>query len=82
MAGPAWLTARPIAHRGYHDRGAGRVENTGAAFAAAIARDFAIECDVRLTSDEEVVVFHDGTLDRLTGEAFRQIDGFARMQAA
>lgn len=71
MAGPAWLTARPIAHRGFHDRAAGRVENTGAAFAAAMARGFAIECDVRLTSDEEVVVFHDGTLDRLTSETGR-----------
>jgi glycerophosphoryl diester phosphodiesterase len=45
----------------------GRVENTLPAFAAAIARDFAIECDVRATSDGEVVVFHDDTLERLTG---------------
>jgi glycerophosphoryl diester phosphodiesterase len=71
MAGPAWLTARPIAHRGYHDRGAGRVENTAAAFAAAIDRGFAIECDVRLTTDDEVVVFHDDVLDRLTEETGR-----------
>jgi glycerophosphoryl diester phosphodiesterase len=71
MAGPAWLTARPIAHRGYHDRAAGRIENTGAAFAAAIARGFAIECDVRLTADDEVVVFHDDLLDRLTEETGR-----------
>jgi glycerophosphoryl diester phosphodiesterase len=61
-----WLTARPIAHRGYHDRAAGRVENTASAFAAAIDHDFAIECDLRLTSDEEVIVLHDETLDRLT----------------
>jgi glycerophosphoryl diester phosphodiesterase len=64
--GLGWLTARPIAHRGYHDRAAGRIENTYSAFAAAIERSFAIECDLRLTSDEEVIVFHDETLDRLT----------------
>ncbi|MEJ1158782.1 glycerophosphodiester phosphodiesterase family protein [Prosthecomicrobium sp. N25] len=62
----AFLTRRPIAHRGYHDIGAGRVENTLSAFRAAIDRDFAIECDLQLTADGEAVVFHDFTLDRLT----------------
>ena len=47
-----WLTARPIAHRGFHDRAAGRIENTLPAAAAAVARDFAIECDLQLTADE------------------------------
>ena len=61
-----WLTQRPIAHRGYHDRVAGRIENTASAFAAAIAHNFAIECDVRLTADEDAAVFHDETLERLT----------------
>jgi len=63
---PDWLTARPIAHRGLHDRGAGIVENTLAAAEAAIARNFAIECDVQLSRDGEAMVFHDDTLDRLT----------------
>jgi glycerophosphoryl diester phosphodiesterase len=66
VAGLDWLTARPIAHRGFHDAAAGRVENTGSAFEAAIARGFAIECDLQLTDDEDVVVFHDDTLDRLS----------------
>lgn len=61
-----WLIARPIAHRGYHDAASGRIENTLPAFEAAIARNFAIECDVRETSDGQVVVFHDDTLARLT----------------
>lgn len=66
MAAPGWLTARPIAHRGYHDAAAGRFENTLPAAEAAIARNFAIECDLQLTADHSVVVFHDDTLDRLT----------------
>jgi glycerophosphoryl diester phosphodiesterase len=69
LTGPgslSWLTARPIAHRGFHEAGAGRLENTAPAFGAAIERNFAIECDVRLTGDEAVVVFHDDTLDRMT----------------
>lgn len=61
-----WLTARPIAHRGLHDRAAGRIENTLPAMEAAIARNFAIECDLQLTKDGVPVVFHDDVLDRLT----------------
>jgi glycerophosphoryl diester phosphodiesterase len=61
-----WLTARPIAHRGLHDEANGIIENTASAAKAAIAGNYAIECDVQLTSDGEAVVFHDFTLDRLT----------------
>lgn len=64
----AWLTTRPIAHRGLHGRAAGRIENSLAAARAAVARGYAIECDVLLSADGEVVVFHDDTLDRLTAE--------------
>ena len=60
------LTARPIAHRGLHDADRGVVENTASAFAAAIARNYAIECDLQLTKDGEAVVFHDEHLERLT----------------
>lgn len=66
MAGPAWLTARPVAHRGFHDRAAGRIENTLPAAEAAIARGFAVECDLQLTRDDVAIVFHDDELDRLT----------------
>jgi glycerophosphoryl diester phosphodiesterase len=60
-----WLVARPIAHRGLHDVKAGRLENTSSGFAAAIARDYAIECDLQVTADGEAMVFHDETLDRM-----------------
>jgi glycerophosphoryl diester phosphodiesterase len=63
---PAWLTARPIAHRGLHDRAAGIPENTLAAADAAIAGGFGIECDVQLSADGEPMVFHDFALGRLT----------------
>jgi glycerophosphoryl diester phosphodiesterase len=63
---PDWLTARPVAHRGMHDIARGIVENMPAAAEAAIARGFAIECDIQLTSDGEAMVHHDHALGRLT----------------
>lgn len=63
----SWLTERPIAHRGLHDMNATRWENTLAALTSAANRGFAIECDVHLTADRVPVLFHDETLDRLTG---------------
>lgn len=66
MAAPDWLTARPIAHRGLHDRAAGIPENTIAAAEAAIAGGYAIECDVQPSADGQAMVFHDEALGRLT----------------
>jgi glycerophosphoryl diester phosphodiesterase len=63
----SWLKQRPVAHRGFHDMNKTRWENTLSAFAAAIERGYAIECDVHLTLDGEVIVFHDNDLKRLTG---------------
>jgi glycerophosphoryl diester phosphodiesterase len=53
-----------IAHRG----GAGlRPENTMAAFENAVRLGAdAVECDVHLSKDDEVVVIHDDTVDRTT----------------
>jgi len=55
----------PIAHRGLFDPAAGRIENTRAAFQAAIDADLGIECDVRPAAGGIPVVFHDDTIDRL-----------------
>ncbi len=61
-----WLIARPVAHRGLHDAAAGIIENTPSAFTAAVAANYAIECDIQLSADGEAMVFHDQTLERLT----------------
>lgn len=62
----SWITERPIAHRGLHDKEAGRLENCRASFEAAIAGNFAIELDVQITRDGKAAVFHDYDLSRLT----------------
>jgi len=61
-----WIAGRTFAHRGLH--GPGVPENSPAAFAAAIARGFGIECDIQLSADGEAMVFHDWELDRMTRE--------------
>ena len=66
MRAPDWLTARPVAHRGLHDRARGIVENMPAAAEAAISGNFGIECDIQLTADGEAMVHHDDALGRLT----------------
>ena len=66
MRAPDWLTARPVAHRGLHDRARGIVENMPGAALAAIDGNFAIECDIQLSADGEAMVHHDDALGRLT----------------
>ncbi|WP_425991502.1 glycerophosphodiester phosphodiesterase [Afipia sp. DC4300-2b1] len=63
---PGWLTARPIAHRGLHDRARGIIENMPSAVDAAVAGNFAIEVDLQATADNEAMVHHDYALGRLT----------------
>ncbi|URQ76383.1 MAG: glycerophosphodiester phosphodiesterase [Candidatus Ochrobactrum gambitense] len=74
MSSIEWLAKRPIAHRGLHDLNKTRWENTLAAFEAAARAGFAIECDVHLTKDGGVVVFHDDDLQRLAGREGRISD--------
>lgn len=63
---PGWLTARPIAHRGLHDKTRRIIENMPSAIDAAVAGNFGIEVDLQLASDNEVMVHHDFELGRLT----------------
>jgi glycerophosphoryl diester phosphodiesterase len=56
-----------FAHRGLH--GPGVPENSLAAFRAAIDAGAGVECDVRLSADGKVVVFHDHDLRRLCASA-------------
>jgi len=63
---PDWLIARPIAHRGLHDRARGIIENMPSAIDAAVAGNFAIEVDLQPSADNEAMVHHDYELGRLT----------------
>ncbi len=74
MPSLAWLTARPIAHRGLHDASAGVIENTASAFAAAIAGGYGIETDLQISADGEAMVHHDDALGRLTEGSGRLAD--------
>lgn len=55
----------PLAHRGYHDKTRGVIENSPSAFRAAIAAGYGIELDIQLSADNRAMVFHDDTLDRV-----------------
>lgn len=61
----SWLVETPIAHRGLHDKT--HPENSLGAFQRACESGYAIELDVQLLADETVVVFHDESLSRMTG---------------
>lgn len=56
--------SRDYAHRGLH---ADAPENSLAAFEAAAKAGYGIELDVQLSKDDEVYVFHDYSLERMTG---------------
>lgn len=60
---------RCYAHRGLH--GNGVAENSLTAFRLAVEAGYGIELDLQTTKDGKVVVFHDGTLKRMCGEAVK-----------
>ena len=59
-----------FAHRGLH-RGSDFPENSLIAFAAALEAGAGIECDLRLTADDQIVVFHDADAKRMCGSPMR-----------
>lgn len=60
----SWVINTPIAHRGLHNFDF--PENSLPAFDNAVKHGFAIELDVRILDDHNVVVFHDEKLSRMT----------------
>ncbi len=60
------------AHRGLH--GGDIPENSLPAFARAVEQGFGIELDVQLSADGVIMVFHDDTLARMTGEVGKLCD--------
>ena len=69
MSPPArcpWLFDQPFAHRGLWLK-SGPPENSMAAFDAAARAGLGVELDVRVSADHEAMIFHDPTLQRMTG---------------
>ena len=62
------------AHRGLHNIKDGIPENSMAAFKRAVDAGYGIELDVQLTKDRIPVVFHDFTLERMTGQPGKVYD--------
>lgn len=62
----SWLVEKYVAHRGLHDEES--PENSLSAFEKAIGKGYVIELDVQQIADGTVVVFHDTSLSRMTGQ--------------
>jgi glycerophosphoryl diester phosphodiesterase len=60
-----WIKTEYFAHRGLHNKV--YPENTFGAFNNAVKHEFDIELDIRLSKDQQIVVFHDNNLQRLCG---------------
>lgn len=59
------------AHRGLFNNDGDAPENSLLAFKRAVEKGYGIELDVQLTKDDQLIVFHDASLKRMTG-----IDGY------
>ena len=55
-----------VAHRGLHNKEV--MENSLKAFELALEANSAIELDIHITKDEQIVVVHDSDLTRVTGK--------------
>lgn len=67
-----WLFTRPIAHRGLW--GGNIIENSLTAYKNAAENGYPIEIDLFVTTDGEIVCFHDDTLSRMTGASGKITD--------
>lgn len=66
---PPGFLDRSFAHRGLH--GPELPENSAGAVRAAVEAGYGIEIDLQISSDGRAMVFHDDTLERMTGETGR-----------
>lgn len=64
MTDLSWLTAPPVAHRGFHDGEQDALGKQASAFTTAAERGYAIECNIHLSSDGIPVTIRDGDLQR------------------
>jgi glycerophosphoryl diester phosphodiesterase len=62
-----WLTKYLYSHRGLFDNRGAAPENSLAAFQASVQNGYGMELDVQAAGDGAPIVFHDFTLDRMTG---------------
>ena len=62
---------RTFAHRGLYTKNQSVPENSLPAFLAAVEAGYGVELDVQLTSDGQIVVFHDDSLERVCGVSGR-----------
>ena len=60
-----WIKSSYIAHRGFHSLDKSIPENSLLAFKKAIDYGYAIELDIHILRDGNVVVFHDDNLSRI-----------------
>ena len=67
LEGNRWLVDTFICHRGYHSGDSTCPENSMKAFERAAQGGFAVELDVQLLADNEIVVFHDVNTSRMIG---------------
>lgn len=58
----SFLKQNKIAHRGVHEK---YQENTLLAIKEAIKRNYTVELDIRMTLDQQLIVYHDDTLKRI-----------------
>lgn len=69
-----FLKNRIIAHRGYHDISKNIPENSIASYKRAIEYGYAIEIDLHLLKDGNIVSMHDDYLERMTGNSKKIVD--------
>ena len=69
------FAGRTFAHRGLYRKDQSVPENSLPAFLDAVHAGYGIELDIQLTSDRQIVVFHDDNLKRVCGVDAR-VDAF------